>query len=117
MHSTFVTHGGAAVPIWFADKTSWPTLREQFDDKARAFMDASGFEPKAERHVLLPDATGRLAAVLVGCDEAEAPGRDPFSAGRLPALLPRGVYRFANAAPEARLAALAFALGAYRFGR
>ncbi|MFZ1895762.1 MAG: leucyl aminopeptidase family protein [Rhodoplanes sp.] len=117
MHSTFVKRGGAAVPIWFADKTSWPALRAQFDDKARAFADAAGFEPKAERHVLLPDATGGLAAVLVGYDEAEAPGRDPFSAGRLPALLPRGVYRFANAAPEARLAALAFALGAYRFSR
>jgi len=117
MHSTFVKRGGAAVPIWFADKTSWATLRAQFDDKVRAFADASGFEPKAERHVLLPDATGGLAAVLVGCDEADAPGRDLFSAGRLPALLPRGVYRFANAAPDARLAALAFALGAYRFGR
>jgi leucyl aminopeptidase len=117
MHSTFVKRNGAAVPIWFADKTSWPTLRAQFDDKARAFMDASGFEPKAERHVLLPDATGGLAAVLVGCDEADALGRDLFSAGRLPALLPRGVYRLANAAPDARLAALAFALGAYRFGR
>jgi leucyl aminopeptidase len=117
MHSIFVKRGTGAVPIWFADKASWPALRAQFDDKARAFADATGFEPQAERQVLLPDATGGLAVVLVGCDEANAPGRDLFSAGRLPALLPRGVYRFANAAPDARLAALAFALGAYRFGR
>ncbi len=117
MHPTFAKRGGAAVPIWFVDKTGWPTVSAQFDEAARAFAAASGFEPKAERHVFLPDATGALAAVLVGCDEAGAPGRDPFFAGRLPSLLPRGVYRFANAGAHARLAALAFALGAYRFSR
>lgn len=118
MHSPLVKRGGAAVPIWFVDQATWPVLRAQFDDKAVAFATASGFEPKPERHVVLPDAAGGIAAVLVGCDEAEAPGRDPFSAGRLPGVLPRGVYRFVNAAPDdARLAALAFALGAYRFGR
>jgi leucyl aminopeptidase len=117
MHSTFVKRGGVAVPIWFADKTNWAALRAQLDDNVRAFADAAGFEPKADRHVLLPDATGGLAAVLVGCDEADAPERDLFSAGRLPGLLPRGVYRFANAGPDARLAALAFGLGVYRFDR
>jgi leucyl aminopeptidase len=35
----------------------------------------------------------------------------------LPGLLPPGVYRFDNAPHDARLAALAFALGSYRFGR
>src|SRR5205085_12113817 len=37
--------------------------------------------------------------------------------GLLPGLLPAGVYRFANAPHDMRLAALAFALGSYRFGR
>ena len=32
-------------------------------------------------------------------------------------MLPPGVYRFANAPHESRLAALAFALGSYRFAR
>jgi leucyl aminopeptidase len=40
-----------------------------------------------------------------------------FRAGSLPGLLPAGVYRFANAPHDSRLAALAFALGSYRFGR
>jgi leucyl aminopeptidase len=35
----------------------------------------------------------------------------------LPSLLPAGTYRFANTPHDARLAALAFALGAYRFAR
>ncbi len=35
----------------------------------------------------------------------------------MPGLLPPGVYRFANAPHDKRLAALAFALGSYRFNR
>jgi leucyl aminopeptidase len=35
----------------------------------------------------------------------------------LPGLLPPGVYRFANAPHDSRLATLAFALGSYRFSR
>ena len=43
--------------------------------------------------------------------------KDPFLPGRLPQQLPDGVYRFANEPHDTRLAALAFALGAYRFTR
>ena len=43
--------------------------------------------------------------------------RDLFRPGQLPGLLPPGVYRFANAPHDTRLAALAFALGSYRFSR
>ena len=43
--------------------------------------------------------------------------KELLPAGRLPGLLPAGTYRFANAPHDARLAALAFALGAYRFTR
>ena len=42
---------------------------------------------------------------------------DPFRPGALPGLLPAGLYRFANAPHDIRLAALAFALGSYRFAR
>ena len=43
--------------------------------------------------------------------------RNAFLPGLLPGVLPAGTYRFANAPHDARLAALAFALGAYRFTR
>src|SRR5262249_52267180 len=46
-----------------------------------------------------------------------ARSRDLFRAGSLPGLLPPGTYRFANAPHDVRLAALAFALGSYRFAR
>ena len=46
-----------------------------------------------------------------------SPTKDRFLPGRLPGLLPAGTYRFANAPHDTRLAALAFALGAYKFTR
>ena len=54
------------------------------------------------------------------CSGSEGPGDsevDRFRPGQLSGLLPPGIYRFANAPHDARLAALAFALGAYQFAR
>ena len=44
-------------------------------------------------------------------------GANPLLPGNLPGLLPPGTYSFANAPHDTRLAALAFALGSYRFSR
>ncbi len=83
----------------------------------RAFADAAGFEPKPGRHLLLPGAEGELGGVLFALEAADDPGKDPFRPGALSGLLPAGAYRFANTPHDSRLAALAFALGAYRFVR
>src|SRR6516164_2987358 len=115
MHPAFLAPGSATVPIWFVNSASWRAIRSALDPKAAAFADASGFEPVPGRHVLLPGADGTLATVLLG-QEDEAKPKDLFLAGKLAGVLPRGAYRFANA-PDARLGALAFALGAYRFTR
>ena len=55
--------------------------------------------------------------MLFGLENDDSKSRDLFRPGALPGLLPPGVYRFANAPHDTRLAALAFALGSYRFGR
>ena len=55
--------------------------------------------------------------MLFGLEDADDPARDLFRPGALPALLPAGTYRFANAPHDARLGALAFALGCYQFAR
>ena len=55
--------------------------------------------------------------MLFGLEDGAAKSRDLFRPGALPGLLPAGTYRFANAPHDARLAALAFALGCYRFNR
>ncbi len=117
MHPAFVTPGTApAVPIWFVTGTTWPALRVALEPGARAFVDAAGFEAKAGRHLLLPGKAEGLGGVLFGL-EADDDRKDAFLPGRLADLLPAGTYRFANAPHDARLAALAFALGSYRFAR
>jgi leucyl aminopeptidase len=115
MHPAFVAPGSAAsIPIWFAKPSAWRDIRAGLDRNAGAFAEAAGFEPVAGRHAFLPGLDGTLAGVLFGEDDAP---KDPFLPGKLAGVLPRGVYRFANAPHDARLAALAFALGTYRFVR
>jgi leucyl aminopeptidase len=116
MSSVFVAHGTAdAIPIWFVTTTTYADVRNRLDAGARAFADAAGFEPKAGRLLLLPGKAG-LGGVLFGL-EATDDVKDLFLPGRLPQLLPEGIFRFANAPHDARLGALAFALGSYRFTR
>ncbi len=116
MDSIFIARGTAeAIPIWFVTAANYRDLRERLDANVRAFADAAGFEPKAGRHLVLPGKSG-LGGILFGLEGANE-AKDLFLPGRLPQHLPAGVYRFANAPHDARLAALAFALGAYRFTR
>jgi leucyl aminopeptidase len=54
---------------------------------------------------------------VFGLEDEDSKFLDPFRPGQLPGLLPAGVYRFANAPHDTRLATLGFALGSYRFSR
>src|SRR5436190_6278876 len=105
-----------AVPVRFASGANWAEIRSGLDERARAFADAAGFEPKPGRHLLLPGVDGSLAGVLFGLESASDP-KDLLRPGALAGLLPKGIYRFANAPHDSRLAALAFALGSYQFTR
>jgi leucyl aminopeptidase len=106
-----------AIPISFVTKSSWDTVRAGLPEAAQRFAQANGYTGKAGQYLALPSVEGDLAHVLFGLDERDARGHDPFRAGALPGLLPAGVYRFANAPHDTRLAVLSFALGAYKFGR
>jgi len=117
MHPVFAAPAASAVPITFVTASSWAGQKDKLDAPARAFADAAGFEPKAGRHLLLPATDGGLAGILFGLEDADASFKDPFLPGSLPSQLPAGTYRFANAPHDARLATLAFALGAYKFTR
>jgi leucyl aminopeptidase len=114
----FIARGreSLTVPITFVTAPTWEKRRAQLDARARSFADAdaAGFEAKAGRHLLLP-GEGGLAGVLFGLEPAEDPVKDLLRPGALPALIPPGHYRFANPPHDARLAALAFALGCYGF--
>jgi leucyl aminopeptidase len=116
MDSIFVARGSAAaIPIWFVTAAGYADVRKHIGAEACAFADAAAFEPKTGRHLLLPGKNG-LGGVLFGLEGSDD-AKDLFLPGRLPQHLPDGVYRFANEPHDARLAALAFALGSYRFTR
>ncbi len=116
MNSIFVARGTSdAIPIWFVTAATWPDIRERLDAASKAFAAAAGFEPKAGRHLLLPGKKG-LGGVLFGLESSDGLS-DRFLPGRLAQLLPDGTYRFANEPHNTRLAALAVALGNYRFTR
>jgi leucyl aminopeptidase len=116
MSSIFVASGVAnAVPIWFVTAQTYTDVRRLIGAEACAFADAAGFEAKSGRHLLLPGNSG-LGGVLFGVEGADET-KDAFLPGRLAQHLPDGIYRFANEPHDARLAALALALGLYRFTR
>ena len=118
MHPAFVTRGAApSVPIWFVTATTWAAVRAGLEPGARAYAEAAGFAPKPGRHLLLPGGSEGLGGVLFALAADARADKDPFLPGRLADLLPAGAYRFASAPHDARLAALAFALGSYRFAR
>ena len=116
MQPIFTEQSPSAIPIWFVTKATWPDIRTRLQKPAQAFAEAAGFEPKAGRYLAVPSADGSIAAILFGIEKNKADA-NPLLPGSLPGLLPAGTYRFANDPHDPRIAALAFALGSYRFDR
>jgi leucyl aminopeptidase len=116
MHPSFVT-GGDAVPIHLVHSANADAVLGGLPPAARAFATAARFEAKAGKLLLLPGDKGVLAGVLFGLEAPDAASKDLFRPGSLATTLPAGTYRFANAPHDARLAALAIALGSYQFTR
>src|SRR6266478_6863605 len=117
MDSVFETAPAtSAIPITFATKATWDAICADLPAQARQFALAHGFAAKPGACLALPSADGQIAQVVFGLEE-NGKSLDLFRPGVLPGLLPAGVYRFANAPHDTRLAVLAFALGSYRFSR
>jgi leucyl aminopeptidase len=89
------------------------TAALEADPFAAALARTAEFKGKPGQLLLVPDAQGALARVLFGADANWTTLR------ALPAKLPAGVYRIVERpqAVSADQAALAFALGSYRFDR
>ena len=119
MHPVFVSAGKKTpvTPIWFVHSGNLDSVQKEIGERGRAFVATGGFETKPGRLLLLPAADGKLAGVLFGIEKPGEGDIDRFRPGQLSGQLPPGTYRFANAPHDARLAALAFALGAYQFTR
>ena len=83
-------------------------------DVEAAWARANDFTGKAGQILLVPGADGAIAGALFGAGDAF----DPMAVRALAARLPEGLWRLEGLeADDAARAAVAFALGAYRFDR
>jgi len=81
-----------------------------------AWAKANVFSADEGTILLLPNAEGEITAVLFGLGREQGK-RPPLLAGKLATALPAGTYRLEGWPGGIGEAALAFALGAYRFER
>jgi leucyl aminopeptidase len=107
----------AATPIHVATPDRWPALKDRLAPAARRFAEATQFEPKPGRHLLLPGGGGEIAGVAFIEDGAGSAPETAFARGALAGKLPGATYRFVDEGPGADLVALAWLLEGYRFDR
>jgi leucyl aminopeptidase len=105
-----------AVPVYLVGAEGVQKALAGLGERERRFAEAQGFKGESGRTLVLPDDSGAVGGVLFGLGSEDAAERSPMLAGKLASALPEGTYRLSGAeSPD--LAALAFALGSYRFDR
>jgi leucyl aminopeptidase len=109
---------GPTVPVHLLHETELGAHFDAAPAFVRAFAETAEFKAKAGQALLVPGEDGKLQHVVFGLGPADAP-LDPMTLRALAARLPAGDYRIAQAPAglDREQAALAFALGSYRFDR
>ena len=102
-----------SLPVWCVSRDTFAAAA--LPEGARRFAEAASFKGEAGKLLLVPGPDGGLLGALFGV--AAGARADAFATGALPGLLPVGIWRLEGEVASPRLAALAFALGAYRFTR
>ncbi len=110
MHPRLASPDEPARPLWCVSTVS------ELPEVACSWAAANGFDPGPGKHLAVPDGQGGLAGFVVGL-AVEGKPAEPFFAGRLPSILPEGVWRLEGAVADPRTAALGWLLGCYSFGR
>jgi leucyl aminopeptidase len=108
---------GTPIPIRAVAAADLPRLASSLDAPAAAWLAANGFTAASGSILVMPSSTGAAGAVLLGLGDPATDPRAALLPGRLAALLPDGTYRLTEGFADPAAAALAFALGAYRFTR
>jgi leucyl aminopeptidase len=106
---------GAVIPVHALTEAETPAFLEAASALAKGAARLAEFKGKAGQAVTVLSAEGAPEQVLFGLGE----GGDPMAFRALPAKLGPGTYRLATGSKSvgAEQAALAFALGSYRFDR
>lgn len=113
MPDCFAPLSAPSLPVWCV--RAGEGAPSALPESARAFVTAAGFKGETGKLLLLPAADGALFGAVFGVARPES--ADPFALGALATLLPPGNWRLEGEMGDPRLAALAFALGTYRFSR
>ena len=108
-----------AVPVVVDVVTAaeWERISQNLTEAQRIFATEDKFTAKAGQCLRLPEVDGRVKRVLLGMGTDD--GTAEMRLGSLGASLPAGYYRFGTlpAEMDARLAAIAWGMGTYRFDR
>jgi leucyl aminopeptidase len=116
--ASLIATDSAAIPIDAVAAERLPACLAKLDAKAAAWLGATGYAAAAGEIAVVPGlgaGEGAVASVLFGLGKGDAaPSLLP---GKLATTLPAGAYRLRDGFTDPALAALAFALGAYRFTR
>jgi leucyl aminopeptidase len=110
---------GPEIPIWLVEKGA-PLAGVPLEEAHKVWIEAAGFKGQSKQTVLLPGADGSIAGVVFGLGEGaagEPSGPAELLVGQLAQSLPSGGYRLEGSLHDPALAAMAWGLGAYRYGR
>jgi len=105
-----------ATPIHVVRKASLTEDLAGLTAVQQRWLEVSGFAGEPGKVVRVPGADGALAAIVAGAIDDLAEGGGPLQLGLLPLALEAGDYRLADGV-KAGDAALAWAMGAWRFER
>ena len=104
-------------PLWLAAPDRLKKDLKGLPKAQANWIEARGWKAGAGSVVLLPGKDGEVAGAVLGLGNEDDCARAAMLTGALPNALPEGDYHFANAPEDGDLAALAWAMGAYRFTR
>lgn len=104
-----------ACPLILCSEAGLDDLLDTLGEPARRWAQAQGFRAQPGAHLPVPDATGALAAVLLGLTRVD----DPWALAGLPLSLPEGSYALdaRGLQIERGAAVIGWGLGAYQFSR
>ncbi len=103
----------APIPVQLVAEADLDAALETLSAAARGLVESGQFKAKAGQVLAIPGEDGRLAHVLFGLGKAES----GMALRALPGKLAPGDYRLEGSPFRDEQAALAFALGTYRFDR
>jgi leucyl aminopeptidase len=115
MHASLVRSARGAIPLHAVKADSLKRWLPTRGKREAEWLRAASFTAKEYELLLVPNATGRLAAAVLGLGA----GHDPLALAALSESLPHGTYALGDVPPEVGgvRGALGWVLGTYTFDR